>query len=93
MEVMTGGLVACLVTAIAGVLLAGRLTPRRHLGYRDSWISFAIAPSMMLYVAIVELLPSICPSDRALLTPRQVAFVLTGIACVSATQWVAEMWI
>lgn len=56
-------------------------------------ISFAIAASMMLCVAIVELLPSIRPSDRALLTPRQAAFVLTGIACVSATQWVAEMWI
>lgn len=55
MDAMAASVVASLITALAGVLAAACLTPKRHLGHGDSWISFAIGA--LAGTALLEILP------------------------------------
>ncbi len=52
---MTASILACFATSVGGVVAAGCLTPRGHLGYKDSWISFAIGA--LAGTALLEALP------------------------------------
>jgi len=52
---MTDSLFACLITAAGALLAAGWITPRKHLGYGDSWISFAIGA--LAGTALLDALP------------------------------------
>ena len=51
---MTASFVASVLAALAGLLAAAYVTPKRHLGRGDSWISFAIGA--LAGVALLEIL-------------------------------------
>jgi zinc and cadmium transporter len=74
---MTSGIVACLVTGTAGLLAAGCLTPRRHLGHGDSWISFAIGA--LAGTALLDTLP--CALGHLGTAHGTLALLLLGAAC------------
>ena len=55
MGAMTASFVASIVAALAGLLAAARVTPKRHIGRGDSWIGFAVGA--LAGTALLEILP------------------------------------
>lgn len=55
MDTLAVTVVACFSTALVGVAASVSLTPRSHLGLKDSWISFAIGA--LAGTALLEALP------------------------------------
>lgn len=77
MGAMTISFVASLITALAGLLAMACLTPKRHLGRGDSWISFAAGA--LAGMALLEVLPrawQVIDSAQGVLS-----LTLLGAAC------------